>query len=176
MHQRTMEAVKPVAFEDDLALHIGGATRIAILGVGDDLNPRDRPGILAALLIHELGVPNVTVFLTGTMPENYTGALRALRPSHIVLLDSAEMGKTPGSLGIIHPERVRGQRFSTHAMPLSLVIEYLERELAARVLLVGVQPDAALPAGPAEAAPSAAVMDGLYLLRRALGRATPWMW
>jgi len=48
--------------------------------------------------------------------------------------------------------------------------------LAARVLLVGVQPDAALPAGPAEAAPSAAVMDGLYLLRRALGRATRGMW
>jgi hydrogenase 3 maturation protease len=171
-----MDDMKPEGLEDALALQLAGATRIAILGVGDDLNPRDRPGIIAALLVHELGVPNVTIFLTGTMPENYTGALRKLRPSHIVLIDAAEMGLAPGSLGIIHPERVRGQRFSTHAMPLSLVIGYLERELGATVLLIGVQPDVALPTAPVEAGLSAAVMDGLYDFRRAFRRATRGMW
>jgi len=171
-----MDAVKPGALEDALALHLASATRIAILGIGDDLNPRDRPGIIAALLVHELGVPNVTIFLTGTMPENYTGALRTLRPSHVVLIDAAEMGLPPGSLGIIHPELVRGQRYSTHAMPLSLVIEYLERELGATVLLIGVQPDTAPPTAPVEAGLSAAVMDGLYGLRRAFRRATRGMW
>jgi|RifCSP13_1_1023834.scaffolds.fasta_scaffold01032_10 hydrogenase 3 maturation protease len=172
MYGQAMDAVTAEAFEDALAVQLGGATRIAILGVGDDLNPRDRPGILAALLIHELEVPNLTVFLTGTMPENYTGALRALRPSHVVLIDSAEMGMAPGSLGIIHPERVRGQRFSTHAMPLSLVIEYMEGELTTKVLLIGVQPDPAPPTGPAEARLSTAVIDGLHILRKAFRRAT----
>ncbi len=171
-----MDAAKPEALEDALAHHLASATRIAILGIGDDLNPRDRPGIIAALLVHELGVPNVTIFLTGTMPENYTGALRKLRPSHVVLIDAAEMGLPPGSLGIIHPERVRGQRYSTHAMPLSLVIEYLEGELGAMVLLIGVQPDAAPPTAPIEAGLSTAVMDGLYDLRRAFRRATRGMW
>jgi len=71
---------------------------------------------------------------------------------------------------------VRGQRYSTHAMPLSLVIEYLEGELGAMVLLIGVQPDAAPPTAPIEAGLSTAVMDGLYDLRRAFRRATRGMW
>ncbi|HKZ63360.1 MAG TPA: hydrogenase maturation protease [Thermoplasmata archaeon] len=171
-----MDDSTPDPFADALSRHLAGATRIAILGIGDDLNPRDRPGILAALLVHELGVPNVTVFLTGTMPENYTGALRGLRPSHVVLIDAAEMGEAPGSVGLIHPARVRGQRFSTHAMPLTLVIEYLEGELGARVLLIGVQPDATPAIAPVESELSAAVMGGLYDLRRAFGRAVRGMW
>jgi hydrogenase 3 maturation protease len=171
-----MKGQEPADFEDSLALHLGGATRLAVLGIGDDLDPRDRPGILAALLVHELGVPNVTVFLTGTMPENYTGALRSLRPSHVLLIDAAEMGRPPGSLGLIHPENVRGQRFSTHAMPLTLVIGYLERELRAKTVLLGVQPDPMPPTASVETSLSPAVQSGLFQLRAAFDRATRGMW
>ncbi len=166
---------EPVGFEGALQRALVGATRIAVLGIGDDLNPLDRPGILAAILIHELERPDVTVFLAGTMPENFTGGLRELRPSHVVMVDAADMGLPAGSLGVIHPGQVRGQRFSTHAMPLSLVIEYVERDIGARVVLVGVQPDPVAADAP-EAPLSPAVVAGLRRLRTAFSRATRGMW
>jgi len=166
----------PEAFEDALARGLAGATRIAVLGIGDDLNPLDRPGIIGALLIHALERPNVTVFLTGTMPENYTGALKELRPSHVVMLDAADMGAPPGTVALIHPENVRGRRFSTHAMPLSLVIEYLEHEVRTKVSLVGIQPDPLIPADPVGPGLSREVMDGLYRLREAFSRSSRQMW
>ncbi len=169
-------APDPAKFERDLQRALAGATRIAVLGIGDDLNPLDRPGILAAILIHALERPGVTVFLAGTMPENFTGGLRELRPSHVVMIDAAEMGLPPGSVGLIHPGQVRGQRFSTHAMPLALVMEYIQEELGARVVLVGVEPDAALPTDDADAAMSPAVMAGLERLRSAFSKATRGMW
>jgi len=163
-------------FEADFARALAGATRVAVLGVGDDLNPRDRPGILAAILIHALERPNVTVYLAGTMPENFTGALRKERPSHVVLIDAADMGRPPGNVDLLHPGAVRGQRFSTHAMPLTLVIEYLEKELGTAVVLVGVQPDASPPTGEAEPVVSPAVAESLYRLRDAFSKATRGLW
>jgi hydrogenase 3 maturation protease len=169
-------AREPAQFERDLQRALAGATRIAVLGIGDDLNPLDRPGILAAILIHALERPNVTVFLAGTMPENFTGGLRELGPSHVVMIDAAEMGLPPGSVGLLHPAQVRGQRFSTHAMPLTLVIEYVDKEIGARVVLVGVQPDAVAPAEEEETALSPAVIAGLRNLQAAFLKATRGMW
>ena len=165
----------PALFDSALQRALARATRIAVLGVGDDLNTLDRPGIMAAILIHALERPDVTVFLAGTMPENFTGGLRELRPSHVVMIDAADMGLPPGSVGLIHPAQVRGQRFSTHAMPLTLVIEYIEREIRAKVVLVGVQPDAVAPTDEA-AALSPAVMEGIRRLKAAFSKATRGMW
>ncbi len=166
----------PARFERDLERALAGATRIAVLGIGDDVNPLDRPGIVAAVLIHALERPDVTVFLAGTMPENFTGGLRDLAPSHVLMIDAAEMGLPPGGLGLIHPGQVRGQRFSTHAMPLTLVIEYVEQEIGAKVVLVGVEPDKASPTDEPAAALSPAVMAGLQRLRTAFSKATRGMW
>lgn len=163
-------------FEAGLARRLAGATRIAVLGIGDDLNPLDRPGIVGAILIHEIERPNVTVFLTGTMPENYTGAIRNLRPSHVLMIDTADMGLSPGSLGIVHPAKIHGQRFSTHMMPLSLVIEYLEKELDTTVVLVGIQPDPVAPSEGIQTPFSLHVVEGLLRLRDAFSRTTQSMW
>lgn len=164
------------AFEKLLSRRLAGATRLAVMGIGDDQNPLDRAGVLAAIMIQELEQPNVTVFLTGTMPENYTGALRELRPSHVLMIDTADMGEAPGTLGVIHPGEIRGQRFSTHAMPLTLVIEYLEEELGATVVLVGIQPDDVAPTEREAPPASEAVTDGIARLRQAFRGATRDLW
>jgi hydrogenase 3 maturation protease len=162
--------------EAELARRLDGASRIAVLGIGDDLNPRDRPGILAALMVHALAVPGVTCYLTGTMPENFTSALRKDRPSHVIMIDAADMERSPGSVGIIHPAQVRGQRFSTHAMPLTLVIEYIEQDIGAEVVLVGIQPDPVPPTEDEPAAPSASVWTGIRQVSEAFSKATRGMW
>jgi hydrogenase 3 maturation protease len=115
--------------------------RLAILGIGDELIPPDRPGMLAAREIGQQHLPGVTVFLAGTVPESITGPLRRYRPDHVLFLDAADMGARPGTIAVIEPEHIPATLVSTHVLPLSVVMEYVERETGAGVTLLGIQPD-----------------------------------
>lgn len=128
-------------FEAALGGRFSGARHLAVVGVGDELNPHDRLGILAAGRIGCLNLPGVQVFMAGTMPETITAPVRRAKPSHILFIDSAAMGKEPGTLGIIDACDVHGNLLITHALPLPVVMEYLEKEAKAPVTLVGIQPD-----------------------------------
>ena len=130
-------------FEAALGGRLSGARSLAVVGVGDELSPHDRLGILAAGRIGCLSLPGVQVFIAGTMPESITAPVRRAKPSHILFIDSAAMGKPPGTLGIIDACDVHGDLLITHALPLPVVMEYLEREAKAPVTLVGIQPDLA---------------------------------
>ncbi|HVN65191.1 MAG TPA: hypothetical protein VMT31_01100 [Methanomicrobiales archaeon] len=62
-------------------------------------------------------------------------------PARILFIDAAAMGKPPGTLGIIEACDVHGDLLITHALPLHVVMEYLEKEAKAPITLVGIQPD-----------------------------------
>ena len=118
-----------------------GARPLAVVGIGDELNPHDRLGMLAARRIEALGLPGLKVFYGGTMPESVTAPVRRSRPAHILFIDAAVMGKSPGTLGIIEACEVHADLLITHALPLPVVMEYLEKEAKAQVTLLGIQPD-----------------------------------
>jgi hydrogenase 3 maturation protease len=63
------------------------------------------------------------------------------RPARILFVDAAAMGKEPGTLGIIDACEVHADLLITHALPLLVVMEYLEKEAKAPVTLVEIQPD-----------------------------------
>jgi hydrogenase 3 maturation protease len=128
-------------FEAALRERLIGQRPLAVVGIGDELNPHDRLGMLAAGRIDSLGLPGVSVFLAGMMPESITAPVRRAKPAHILFLDAALMGKPPGTLGIIDACDVHGDLLITHALPLPVVMEYLEKEAKAQVTLVGIQPD-----------------------------------
>lgn len=125
------------------------------MGVGDELNVHDRLGMLAAKEIEGLHLENVRVFYAGTVPESVTGPIRRYRPDAVLLLDAADMGVRAGSVAIVEPEEIRANLLSTHALPLSVVMEFLAKDTGARVTLIGIQPDLAAqgfaPAGSEEA-------------------------
>lgn len=131
-----------MTIETDLERILKGAARVVVVGIGDELQPDDRDGLDAARSLAASPPPRTSVLLGGALPENQTGAIRRAAPTHVVLLDAAELGAPPGSVEVIDPARVRGQRFSTHAMPLSTLAQYLRDELGARVMLLGIQPGA----------------------------------
>ena len=128
-------------FEAVLGDRLARARPLAVVGIGDELNPHDRLGMIAAGRIGALGLTGVSVFLAGMMPESITAPVRRFRPAHILFIDAAVMGKPPGTLGIIEACEVHGDLLITHALPLPVVMEYLEKEAKAPVTLVGIQPD-----------------------------------
>ncbi|MFA5266961.1 MAG: hydrogenase maturation protease [Methanoregula sp.] len=115
--------------------------RLAIVGIGDELNPPDRLGMFTAQVIGEQKIPGVEVFFAGTVPESITGPLRRYRPDHVLFLDSADMDVRPGAIALIEPEQIHASPLSTHVLPLSVVMEYVGRETGAGITLLGIQPD-----------------------------------
>ena len=117
------------------------ARRIAVVGTGDEFSPVDRLGMVAAQEIEKLHLPNVRVFFAGTMPESMTGPLREYQPDHVLFLDAADMGARPGMIAVIKPGKIRADLLSTHVLPLSVVMGYVEQDLKTSVTLLGIQPE-----------------------------------
>jgi len=126
---------------DTIQSRIKKARRLAIVGIGDELIPHDRPGMYAAQMLEQQQIPGVKVFFAGTVPESITGPLRRYRPGHVLFLDAADIGARPGTLAVIEPEQVQASLISTHVLPLSVVMDYIEQEVSTGVTLLGIQPD-----------------------------------
>ncbi len=118
---------------------------MAVVGIGDDLSPTDRLGMDAARFLDGQHLPGVKVFLAGTVPENITGPLRRYHPNCTLFLDAADSGARPGSVVLITPERVGANLVTTHVLPLTVVIEYVEKETGSPSTLLGIQPDLSRP-------------------------------
>jgi len=127
--------------EQRLRRRLKGARRVAVVGVGDELNVHDRLGMLAAKEIEGLHLPTVRVFFAGTVPESVTGPVRRYKPEAVLLLDAADMGARPGTVALVEPTAIRATLLSTHALPLSVVMDFLAKDTGAGVSLIGIQPD-----------------------------------
>jgi len=128
------------SFKEELLKILKGSDSILILGMGDELNPTDKIGIEAVKKIKKLKLNKIKVLLTGTAPENFTNKIRKLNPSHLIIIDSSEMNEEPGTIKIVDKNKITGQNFSTHTLSLSFLIDYVERSIGSKVLLIGIQP------------------------------------
>ena len=84
--------------------------------------------------------PHIKVIYGGTAPENFTGEIKRAKPSLLLIVDCAEMGESPGTYRLISPEEVGGYTFSTHALPLKVMIDFLLADLDCEILIIGIQP------------------------------------
>jgi hydrogenase 3 maturation protease len=82
----------------------------------------------------------VKVYDGGTVPENFTGAIKRDNPSHIIVIDAVEMNEKPGNIRLIAKNEIANYSISTHALPLSFLIRYLESASGAQIVLLGIQP------------------------------------
>jgi hydrogenase 3 maturation protease len=76
----------------------------------------------------------------GTTPENYTAVVKRHKSKKLVLIDAADMDLAAGDIRIIPKEKLGSMHISTHGMPLSILIQYLEKEVE-HVIFIGIQPE-----------------------------------
>jgi hydrogenase 3 maturation protease len=153
-----------------LKKRLTGARRIAIVGIGDELLPVDRLGMIIAREIEALQLSGVRVFFAGTMPESITGPIREFHPDHVLMIDAADMGASPGTVAIIQPGRIKASLFSTHALPLSAVMEFIGKDIGTRVTLVGIQPEHAIGCTELSDLEQAGMNRLLVSIKRILGK------
>lgn len=116
--------------------------KIVILGIGNEIKGDDGLGPNIVWKLNDLFENNddVIVFDGGTVPENYTSLIRNEEPTHIILVDAVEMKKEPGYIRVVQKEEIAKYNISTHAMPISFLIKFMETTIGARIILVGMQP------------------------------------
>jgi hydrogenase 3 maturation protease len=96
--------------------------------------------MVAAEIILKANHKNIAVFLGATAPENFTGEIKRFKPSHLLILDAADTSAKPGTIDLISPEVVGGVSFSTHMMPLKIMVDYMNQSIKCKTMIIGIQP------------------------------------
>jgi hydrogenase 3 maturation protease len=126
----------------NLSKELAGAERVAVLAVGSELLGDDAAGLLVGQYLDETPLEELRVFVGATAPENCTGPIRRFLPSHLLIVDAAEVAGEPGTIELIDPKHLGGVSFATHALPLTVIVDYLKKALAeCRVVVVGIKPE-----------------------------------
>jgi hydrogenase 3 maturation protease len=125
---------------------LNNAQRVAVLGIGSELRGDDIAGLLVAQQIEktiakQIVSPEVRVFIGETAPENLTGEIKKFQPTHLIIIDAAELNKKPGHIEIMQPETIGGTSFCTHSLPLKIIIGYLLESFKFQAIIIGIQPN-----------------------------------
>ncbi|UCH72555.1 MAG: hydrogenase maturation peptidase HycI [Thermoplasmatales archaeon] len=81
-----------------------------------------------------------TVLDCGMSPENFTSAVKKYNPKNLIIIDAVEMNLKPGEIRIVPKEKIGVMTMSTHGIPLSLLINYLEKHVE-KIIFIGIQPE-----------------------------------
>ena len=116
-----------------------------MLGVGSDLRADDVAGIIAVEQIEKIAAaktppPEVQVFIGATAPENFTGEIKKFNPTHLIIIDSADLNEEPGHIEVLDPKHVGNPSFCTHSLPLEVMTDYLLKSCSFEAVIIGIQP------------------------------------
>ncbi len=128
-----------------LKKQLHNAGRVALLGVGSQLRGDDAAGIFVATKLSNLppGIGQTTrlkVFIGDTAPENLTGEIKKFNPTHLIIVDSADMHEKAGVVKLIDSDEASGFSSCTHSLPLKILTDYLFKSIGCRTTIIGIQP------------------------------------
>lgn len=110
----------------------------AVWGVGNEIMSDDAAGIRSARLIEKRNLPWISVFICGTLPENYIAPLEKLSPGTLLIIDAADMGERAGEIRLLKISDIGGAAFSTHGLPLGMLLAPFEAKI--RIRMIAIQP------------------------------------
>ena len=133
----------PLPLQQNLTAQLLQARDVAVLAVGSELYGDDAVALRVVELLEPYvgdGKP-IHTFVGAAAPENCTGPIRRLNPSHLIVIDAADLGKPAGTTELLDPEQLTGVTFCTHALPLNVVIDYILKACPdCKAVVIGVQP------------------------------------
>ncbi len=134
-------------WQSRLAWELRAARRLFVLGVGNPDRADDGAGSLCARKLrrkmahsHPRDLAETAILDGGEVPESATGSIRNFRPTHVLIVDAASAGHPPGTVFFINKKRINEDDITSHRIPLSLLVRYLEESVGCRVILLGIEP------------------------------------
>ena len=129
---------------EELKQVLNGFNKLAVIGVGSEIRGDDGAGIyIVNELKKRIEDPKIEFLVGGTVPENLSGLLRKMKPSHILIIDAAKMGKRSGEAALVDPKKIGERGFSTHTFSLAKIADYFQQITGAEFLFLGIEPETA---------------------------------
>jgi hydrogenase 3 maturation protease len=86
-----------------------------------------------------LKVKDIKILDCGIVPENYTSLIKKHKPQNLIIIDAVDMSLQPGEIRIVPKEKIGVMHISTHGIPISVLINYLEQYVK-NIIFIGIQP------------------------------------
>jgi len=128
---------------DALRKWLKNAKRIVVVGIGNELRRDDFVGVELVRGLKGKVSKRVMLIESETVPESFIEPITKFNPTHILVIDAGLLGLEPGDAKFVESSKVLGSQttaISTHALPLRIFCEYLEKTVGARIALIIVQP------------------------------------
>jgi len=107
-----------------------------LMGVGNDIRGDDAVG---ELVVRGFDADDWETIDCGSVPENQIVMVEDGKYDLVVIVDAADMELEPGEIRKVPREYLGVFTMSTHAMPLSTVMDFLDQKVE-EVILIGIQP------------------------------------
>jgi len=111
-----------------------------LVGIGNRLRGDDAFGPMLIDRMREYHDMPWRVFDAEETPENLSGAIAALEPESVLLLDACRSVGAPGDVSLFPMEAIPYGGISTHAPSLRLFAEFLSWRVSCPVAILGVEP------------------------------------
>jgi len=126
--------------ERSLVNWIASGKRVAVVAVGNDMRRDDGVGVHLARKLRGKLSRRFRLIEAGTIPESYIDKVREFRPTHVLVIDAAQLGTNPGDSRLLSPRKVKGLSISTHTLPLNVFAQFVEKETGSKVKILAIQP------------------------------------
>jgi len=129
-----------LALRDQIGAWLRDYEKVAILGVGNPMRGDDAIGVEIVKLLKGRVPRKVKILECQTVPENFMREIRRFNPTHVLIIDAAQLEAEPGEARLVTPNEIQGMALSTHQIPLSILAEVIQNSIKAKVMILGVQP------------------------------------
>jgi hydrogenase 3 maturation protease len=126
-----------------LSAALSRTPRLTLLGIGNELNGDDAAGVLVVrgLRARLAPRPHLLLIEAGLAPEAFTAPLRRFAPDLVVLVDAALLEQPAGTVEMVDWRETDGLSATTHTLPPSVLVQFIQHELGCPVELILIQPD-----------------------------------
>ncbi len=128
--------------EHELQELFSEAHKVVIAGIGNPLRKDDFVGVKIVRKLQGRVSSSVYLIECEAVPENFLDSILEFNPSHLLIIDAALLNLKPGSSKLLSSKHLKKQQaVSTHALPLRIFCDYLERATNAKIALLLIQPE-----------------------------------
>lgn len=114
---------------------------IVVAGIGNPIRSDDFVGVKIVQDLQGQVPKGVHLIECETVPESFMHEIVDIKPSHMLLIDSALLGLKPAEIRLVFPEQVTDfPAVTTHQLPLRVFCEYITKMTGAKIALLLIEP------------------------------------
>jgi hydrogenase 3 maturation protease len=127
--------------EKELKNWLADANKVVVAGIGNPIRTDDYVGLKIVENLKGKLPATILLLEAETVPESYLLDIEEFHPSHVLLIDAAFLGLTPGDASLMDAEKIAdSSAVTTHLLPLRVFCEYVKQATGAKIAVLLVEP------------------------------------